>query len=437
MTSSTIEGLAIKIKQFKDLKRTDKLKKTIAEEIAQFTCDLYEKIKKNESLQIQLAEIAEKLYRALPESAEILIMQQSAVDYFNSINNDSHSNKNYAFSKKKDGDQRGTRLQVTQIKKGNSEQQSSTDLYHIKTHSAGSSNRSNSIKSVDLKELFIYKILAKLGKGPETHFFFNHIFKRGLCIATLDLGHSKPSTTNNTFISFEHWIQKREANKSKYKNIDNDQDSSMRKQIIALDIISRIFSLTDTTTNPSNFGCVESSDVKSSAAWKLLDFRLAVDDSDLYYNPEIFQAFQSGSGYESYKEKGILGSIFNKDNLEKMSLGHKIIKQLSSTLPNWLEETYQEIISYAKNNAAALRVSSADFEDLQDYVTATKNNIQSLLTSFNKKAKTRKLKTHKTSTNLYTLHGKQSSKNPSTKRLHENTAEENTAASNIKKSRLT
>ena len=49
--------------------------------------------------------------------------------------------------------------------------------YFIKTHRHGTTKTSSSTKDVDLKEVFIYKVLELLGIGEETHFFYDPMIK--------------------------------------------------------------------------------------------------------------------------------------------------------------------------------------------------------------------------------------------------------------------
>ena len=65
--------------------------------------------------------------------------------------------------------------------------------YHVKTHAKGFSSLDDEYmtetKAVDLKELFVYKALEKIGIGPEVLFFHEDFSpEENFYIATKDLG---------------------------------------------------------------------------------------------------------------------------------------------------------------------------------------------------------------------------------------------------------
>ena len=70
----------------------------------------------------------------------------------------------FAFIPKKNCDQLGELVDLT-LRNGQQIR------YFIKTHRHGSTKNSSSAKDVDMKEVFIYKVLELLGIGEEAHFF--------------------------------------------------------------------------------------------------------------------------------------------------------------------------------------------------------------------------------------------------------------------------
>jgi hypothetical protein len=96
------------------------------------------------------------------------------------------------FKKKMGGDQLGNCI-VVKINNGHEL------IYHAKTHRGGYKvDFSSAIKSVDLKELLIYKILELLGIGPETHY----IDVKDFYIVTKDVGYDEPSKKQGEFFTY-------------------------------------------------------------------------------------------------------------------------------------------------------------------------------------------------------------------------------------------
>ncbi len=141
---------------------------------------------------------------------------------------------------------------------------------------------------VDLKELFMYKVQEKIGYGPKTDFVPDrHLpetgVEEGIMIVTQDSGYTKsPGEKEKSFKTFSQI-------KDQFDLVPvAEVGESTKKDLIIIDMLSRIFCLGDVMVNAGNFGVVEvsqrdSDEVKSK--WKVVDFlppRSENDESDRY-----------------------------------------------------------------------------------------------------------------------------------------------------------
>lgn len=247
--------------------------------------------------------------------------------------------------------------------------------YHIKTHQNGSTSENSSIKPVDLKELFIYKLLEFTGYGPKTHFFYNLLSSSGFYIATQDLGFTKAIEKNKTFTLFQK------------------VSKEARKAIISLDIISRILRLKDTTTNQGNFGVVTVNNDRSK--WKILDFRVT-DDSEYYLSPQIMERLKEGNGVFNYIYSNFTYYIFkDKDyQVKRMELSKQVVDELNlgklcqtgrkMAFPKAIEKVYNEMIDYVIAHKQNLNLNfSLVIADLNKYTKAITENFEILTRGVN------------------------------------------------------
>ncbi len=142
--------------------------------------------------------------------------------------------------------------------------------YYIKTHSQGSKKEHSSApERFNSAELLIYKVLERLGVGPESHFFGRD--SKNFYIMTLDA-----SMENSTFIGKFTEFEKLKGNKNilgiitSYKhdynspisqndiqNIENDPISQkFIYEATKLNLIVRILGLSDLFSNADNFGFI-------------------------------------------------------------------------------------------------------------------------------------------------------------------------------------
>ena len=124
-------------------------------------------------------------------NANVVALKQSAIEYFKYLYPNTDPSKDFAFSNKREGDQVG---QILKIKYIDEKKQNREVSYFIKTHQHGSNSRDSGVSAgnVDLKELFVYRALEKMGLGPKAHFFSTPFStQNGFYIATRGFPFSK------------------------------------------------------------------------------------------------------------------------------------------------------------------------------------------------------------------------------------------------------
>ncbi len=187
--------------------------------------------------------------------------------------------------------------------------------YHIKTHSGGRrASHSSAAKLIDPRELLVYKFLAYIGMGCESHFF--HQSLEDVFIATLDAGQAEKSS----FATFQHatcnaecdgpnfgdtlWGSLRsELDRHKDMRVieDNIRSDCLAQhfllQMASLDLITRFFRLHDLLNNADNYGFCTSP--QEMPCLKVLDFRLT-DSTDMSLEQEHFRGFLVGNGMFNY-----------------------------------------------------------------------------------------------------------------------------------------
>ncbi|MDR0392935.1 MAG: hypothetical protein LBH52_01750 [Puniceicoccales bacterium] len=168
-------------------------------------------------------------------------------------------------------------------------------LYHIKTHQRGSTSSGGGSKGsargpVNLIELFVYRFLQYSGLGPEVHFFWDD--ETNFYIATKDVGYTETGAA--TIYSYDT-VKSTPAllgiNCSNFDpSIDNPINPKVMEGFVLIDIISRIFNLTDILTNCGNFFfIVDASD--SISDLKIIDFVVL----DTMIQKNLFKEFTDGT----------------------------------------------------------------------------------------------------------------------------------------------
>ena len=246
------------------------------------------------------------------------------------------------------------------------------------TYSDSVSARTGTIKSVssvDLKELFVYKILEFTEFGPKTHFILNENLQSGLYIGTDEL---------NNFTTIKSIEKKKEQHNSKYYKevfnnlscIPNKKDyvvtddgyNSILINLTAFDIIARSLLLFD--LNQGNIG------FSSDDTVKVVDFKVPSIDmiskmnyefsrtrEFCTYNSQEFKDFADKNQYFYY---GILDSFLRADSLTQYPdffLGaFKPTLSLGGEIPELFEKQKRSFGLFAKRKIGSFEHLLSIFE---------------------------------------------------------------------------
>ena len=246
---------------------------------------------------------------------------------------------------------------------------------------------SNGTGFVDLKELFMYKVLEKIGYGPKTEFVPDRQIpetgvEEGIMIITQDSGYtSLPSVKDKSFKTFTQIRD--EIATTPPEEITNET----KRDIVVIDMISRAFCLGDVMVNSGNFGRV---DVETRASettkskWKVVDFlppkvlegKEYWGDKKYLYSPyygggDITHGFKSGNFSHTYKEDSPVNMILSDRRTKELwgstitSLeGGKSERKLG--LERAVQESFEEIQQFLDRNKDTLSLTEVDgrFKDL-------------------------------------------------------------------------
>lgn len=258
----------------------------------------------------------------------------------------------------------------------------------------------------DLKELFMYKVLEYIGYGPKTYFILGMDatltqIEEGILIATQSLGYTKrPDERSKAFKIFEKTREELSG-----KPIESIAELT-RRDIIAIDMLSRAFLLDDVMANQGNFGEITSSALFGSSApsikWKIVDFlppKLVKQRGDDYsyrkHYPggvSIFHSFKVGNVSHTYDEEelDIINSILAQENaqelwlpaIDKLTCGEEGKRYLSVT--DALERAFADILNFMTENSKILKINPEKgrmkkrIKDLRDYKEKIMENFAEL-----------------------------------------------------------
>jgi len=282
-------------------------------------------------------------------------------------------------------DREGRGVQLSQVAVVNYQKQSGEKhsiKYHVKTHQHGSTSESRSNKPVDIKELFVYKVFEFIGIGPKSHFIINPLSASGgLFIATQDASFTKIPTKQKIFLTYQQL-------KNVNDNILTINNPETCINLTMLDILARIFRLTDLTTNSTNFGVtIKTEEKTSNYKWKIIDFR--VDSLASYQVEGILNGFLSGNGMFNYD--GIMLEVLkNRQEQRKIEDANEAVCRLarsSSATSNPTKKNIFESVDLAFNlirqiateHSMELGINVAQsMDDLNKYKEHIKSNFNSL-----------------------------------------------------------
>ncbi len=239
------------------------------------------------------------------------------------------------FGGKKSGIQTGLTCQV-EVEVGGKKQ---ITFYFIKTHQHGPTvDNPKSVNPPDAKELFLYKLLHRIGIGPEVHFIVPyHGTTRTIYIATKDCKLQPLSKLTSANVNLNSLLQ--------------------------LDLISRILCLRDCTTNSSNCGLYGDSPM-------IVDFRIE-KPSHGYLKPDIVEKFIEGN--HEFHYTGLMADAVRLPRDEKLLI-------LKKSMETWnlldnVDKTWLEVNQLVQKIATKIQVD----DDLERYVKDVKVIIGILL----------------------------------------------------------
>ncbi len=264
--------------------------------------------------------------------------------------------------------------------------------YFIKTHQHGSTSATSSTKPVDLKEIFVYKVLEYIGYGSKVHYFYNPIVSTpsGFFIATQDAGFTRIPGKGKNFEIFSHIAETYETT---YTQIEHN---NARRNLIALDMLTRILRVSDTITNPDNYGRVTVDGERTK--WKLLDFRIQSEPDITYLRGEIFKDFCDGNGIFNYDAKEFFRGIFRNPatTRRKFEMAHEVIQEFRAgkacqsrdarkmSLLEAMARANDEVRCYMIEHYQSLRLDlDAKLSDFNRYFEAVKTNFGILTEGIN------------------------------------------------------
>ena len=180
----------------------------------------------------------------------------------------------------------------------------------FKTHQDGSrftnftgvlyNSRSISLpEPVNIREFFIYKVLEKLGMGPEVKFVVNPFVSNDLYIVTKDLSNTESNEIFTTAINIR--------NKEKIEKLISDKDVIL--EFTKFDLINRILGIND--LNPGNYGILTK---ENKNFVKIIDFRAP---NTLFTLSEVALNFYLTAN----------GGLYKKGDLAKQILSNREPKQ--------------------------------------------------------------------------------------------------------------
>lgn len=304
--------------------------------------------------------------------------------------------------------------------------------FYVKSHQEFSSKSdpqlgtrtSNGLGFVDLKELFMYKVLEKIGYGPKTNFIIDRDVSQtgveeGIMIVTQDSGYTKnPLNKEKSFKTFANI-------KGEFK-VNEDIDEDTKKDIITIDMISRVFLLGDVMVNEGNFGRVvsietnkskeimekECNDQELNLKWKVIDFTAPkVAKGKEYYKDKkyVYDNYYGSGGIVYGFEKGNFSHTYDEDSLNRILQSREDKNLLKSIINNFekgksekklgieqaIIDSKEEIMQFLKDNEVVLRLKDSEtgefkeqtskrISDLEAYCDCSLKNWEDLIEGISK-----------------------------------------------------
>ncbi|MDR0615139.1 MAG: hypothetical protein LBF82_04200, partial [Lactobacillales bacterium] len=257
----------------------------------------------------------------------------------------------------------------------------SASRFFFKTHQDGSrftgftgtifmSKEVSLAKPVNLRELFVYKVLERIGLGPEVLFIINPFVNNDLYIVTKDLTNSDAG--QNFTIAGKLGSEVRNSIKVRPEVV---------LQFTMFDLLNRIFALGD--LNEGNYGILSEPDADGRLFVKVLDFRAPSQAN--YLNARAFlRSFLQANG-EFYKPQSVAKTMLaNRKPEEKIMTGLEALRIINGRFQAAVTEAKDEILTFMSDvdeingllNQQIVGVRGEAIGLLDEYAEAVLENFQ-------------------------------------------------------------
>jgi hypothetical protein len=260
--------------------------------------------------------------------------------------------------------------------------------FHVKVHknyaAMTSAVRSSQRKGVDLKELFVYKVLEYIGVCPKVHFITHQssedraLDKNALFIATQDAAYTKtpkisPADASGKTKFFQPVGELYRLERGEKigdtdflaqfnTELRNVGIGPLKFEATVLDIIARVFRLDD--FNEDNFARITViAEENHYKKWKLFDFTVPekMENGYVIANEEsTTEGFIYGNGVLRHPAVFLSNALIGRERCEKIEIGNAVI--------NILEQGRSGISHPEKRKMSLFEAIDRAFHDVEQYM---------------------------------------------------------------------
>jgi hypothetical protein len=301
-----------------------------------------------------------------------------------------------------------------------------TMTFHVKAHqnyaAMTSAVRSSQRKGIDLKELFVYKVLEYIGVCPKVHFITHQssedraFDKNALFIATQDAAYTKTPKINSADVSGKIKLFQPIGELYQFENghiighaaflaqfnteLSHANIGPLKIEATVLDIIARVFRLGD--FNEDNLARISITTAERSyEKWKLFDFTVPENMEGRYIiadEESTTEGFIRGNGTLRHPAVFFQDALMGRERSEKIEIGNAVINVLEQgrpgishpekrkmSLPDAVNRAFDDIVQYMAyqiNDTTRARILGVKLDkallDLHDYQRSALQNFEHL-----------------------------------------------------------
>lgn len=263
--------------------------------------------------------------------------------------------------------------------------------FHVKVHqnyaAMTSAVQSSQRKGIDLKELFVYKVLEYIGVCPKVHFITHQsgedraFDKNALFIATQDAAYTKTPKINSADASGKVKLFQPIGELYQFKNghmighaaflaqfsteLSHANIGPLKIEATVLDMIVRVFRLGD--LNEDNLARISITTAERSyEKWKLFDFTVPENMEGRYIiadEESTTEGFIKGNGTLRHPAVFFQDALMCRERSEKIEIGNAVI--------NLLEQGRPGISHPEKKKMALPDAINRAFDDIVQYIAHT------------------------------------------------------------------